>query len=366
MNITIRQHQLLRPLSLVSNVVERRQTLPILANVYLRLESERLTLIGTDLETEITSYVDEVQGRDGECTMTARKLLDICRALPEEAEIGIVIDDSKAIIRSGRSRFQLQTLTAKDFPRLETSHWERRLTMGQRTLKQLLERTGFAMAHQDVRYYLNGLLFELREGLLRTVATDGHRLAKSEESMDTGDTAIYQSIIPRKAVLEMSRFLEDSDAVVTIELNRSHIRATVNRLVFTSKLIDGRFPDYSAVMAPQLKTSLLLERHQFGEMLGRAAILTNEKYRGVRMTIAPERMSVTAHNPEQEEASDEMPIEYNGEEIEIGFNVSYLLDAVKALGGDEVQLRLQDANSSCTLNIPGNEATQYLIMPMRL
>lgn len=365
MQINTSRDQLLRPLNLVTSVVERRQTLPILANVYLCLESGRLTAIGTDLEIEITSFVEDVKGKDGECTVSARKLLDICRALPEKADVTLATDKEKLTIRSGRSRFSLQTLPADDFPRLKTKHWIRRLELKQRDLKGLLERTAFAMAHQDVRYYLNGLLFEIENDTLRAVATDGHRLAKSEISIAEQEQ-IHQAILPRKAVMEMSRILDESDDLVSIELNPNHIQATVGSLVFTSKLIDGRFPDYAAVMAPVLRESLLLDRHAFSEMLSRAAILTNEKYRGIRIGVEPEKMSVSASSPDQEEANDEMPIDYEGDKIEIGFNVSYLLDAVKALGSEQIQFRLQDANSSCTLNIPGDTATQYLVMPMRI
>ena len=365
MQINIPRDRLLHPLTLVSNVVERRQTLPILANVYLRLESGRFTVIGTDLEIEITNSVGDVEGKDGECTVTARKLLDICRALPEKADVTLVTDDGKLAIRSGRSRFSLQTLPAEDFPRLTTKHWNRRLELKQRDLKGLLERTAFAMAHQDVRYYLNGLLFEIGNDTLRAVATDGHRLAKSEVGIAEQEQN-HQAILPRKTVLEMSRLLDESDSLVSIELNPNHIQATLDNLVFTSKLIDGRFPDYAAIMAPVLRESLLLDRQAFGEMLNRAAILTNEKYRGIRLSVEPEKMSVSASSPDQEEANDEMPIDYEGQKIEIGFNVSYLLDAVKALGSEQIQLRLQDANSSCTLNVPGDTATQYLVMPMRI
>ena len=365
MQINIPRDQLLHPLNLVSNVVERRQTLPILANFYLRLESGRFTVIGTDLEIEITSSVGDVEGKDGECTVTARKLLDICRALPEKADVTLVTDNGKLAIRSGRSRFSLQTLPAEDFPRLTTKHWNRRLELKQRDLKGLLERTAFAMAHQDVRYYLNGLLFEIGNDTLRAVATDGHRLAKSEVGIAEQEQN-HQAILPRKTVLEMSRLLDESDSLVSIALNPNHIQATLDHLVFTSQLLDGRFTDYAAIMAPVLRESLLLDRQAFGEMLNRAAILTNEKYRGIRLSVEPEKMSVSASSPDQEEANDEMPIDYEGQKIEIGFNVSYLLDAVKALGSEQIQLRLQDANSSCTLNVPGDTATQYLVMPMRI
>lgn len=366
MKIKIDREQILKPLGFVSNVVERRQTLPILANVHARIDGETLHLTGTDLEVEVSCQVDGIKGQQGECTMTARKLFDICRALPENATLELTVDGEKAQIKSGKSRFTLQTLPATDFPRLETQDWEERLKLSQGGLKKLLEQSSFSMAHQDVRYYLNGLLLERHKGLLRAVATDGHRLAKSDLKVSGGDSTPQQAIVPRKAILELTRLLNDSDDEVTLEFNTNHVRAEVDGVVFTSKLIDGRFPDYQAVMAPELDTVLTISRGQFLDVLSRAAILTNEKFRGIRLELAKDTMKVTAHNPEQEEASDEMAVDYDGPALEIGFNVSYLMDALKALPGDDVELRLKDANSSCTLNAPGDEDTLYLVMPMRL
>jgi len=366
MKIKIDREQILKPLGFVSNVVERRQTLPILANVHARSDGETLHLTGTDLEVEVSCQVEGVSGGKGECTMTARKLFDICRALPENATLELKVDGEQAEITSGKSRFTLQTLPATDFPRLETQNWEERIVMPQSGLKQLLDRTAFSMAHQDVRYYLNGLLVERHKGLLRTVATDGHRLAKSDLKVDGGDDTVRQAIVPRKAILELSRLLADSDEPVTLEFSNNHMRAEAGAVVFTSKLIDGRFPDYQAVMAPELDTVLTVSRGEFLDVLSRAAILTNEKFRGIRLLMDKGRMEVTANNPEQERASDEMAVDYQGGQIEIGFNVSYLMDALKALPGDDVELRLKDANSSCTLNAPGDGDTLYLVMPMRL
>ncbi len=366
MKIKIKRELLLKPLTFISNVVERRQTLPILSNAYLKLESEILSIVGTDLEIEIITNINGVTGNNGEVTFSARKLLDICRALPEGAELVISEEGEKAGIQSGRSRFTLQTLPSDDFPQLETKDWDLEFPTTQSELKGLIERTAFAMAQQDVRYYLNGLLLDIGGGLIRAVATDGHRLAKSEMSFSAVEDKKRQVIVPRKAVLELGRFLEDKEIKVEVAINPNHMRVTLPNMVFTSKLIDGRYPDYEKVIPPDLTTKLILDHEQFRDTLGRAAVLTNEKFRGVRLTITPGLLRVTAHNPEQEEAIDEMPIDYQGSEIEIGFNVHYMIEAINALSAKEVEFVVKDQNSSCIIRNPGNESTLYLVMPMRL
>lgn len=366
MKLSIERDRLLKPLGQVSSVVERRQTLPILGNVYLRFDDRSLVLTGTDLETEVTALVDNVDGGDGECTVAARKLYEICRALPEDAVIKLAADGDRAHIQSGKSRFTLQTLAGSNFPRLETEKWDREFEVKQGELKKLLESTAFSMAQQDVRYYLNGLLLETEAQTLRAVATDGHRLAMSEIKVerDIGDPR--QSIVPRKAVLELGRYLEESSKIVTVAMNPNHIRIKAGSFVFTSKLIDGRFPDYEKVIPKNLSTHLEVERNELYGILARAAILTNEKFKGVRLNLSRNRLLVSAHNPDQEEASDEMQVDYDGGELEIGFNVGYLMEALRILGGEKVDLGLQDPNSSCTVGAPGDESTLYLVMPMRL
>ncbi len=366
MFIEIEKNRLMRPLALVTSVVEKRQTLPILSNIFLRLEDSVLTLTGTDLEVEISFRIEGVQGEDGTCTVTARKLHDIVRSLPDTALVKFSVDGKGAHIQSGRSRFRLQTLPADDFPRLDTKEWEERLRIPENVLRQLLESTSFSMAQQDVRYFLNGVVLEIKGDRIRTVATDGHRLAKSETHLEGSGFAFRQSIVPRKAVLEMMRFLEDEDHPLTIEINSNHIRLQTGVSTLTTKLIDGRFPDYETVLAQQLTVSLPIDRAEITDVLSRTAILTNEKFRGIRLNLTDGLLTVTAHNPEQEEASDEIPVEYDGKELDIGFNVNYLLDALKAIPTEEVELRLQDTNSGCVIREPGNEETTYLVMPMRL
>jgi len=366
MYIEIEKSRLIKPLGLVTSVVEKRQTLPILSNIYLELSGNTLKLTGTDLEVEISFQIENVSGEDGTCTITARKFHDICRSLPDSAVLKIRSDGNGAQIQCGRSRFKLQTLPADDFPSLDTKGWEERLKVPEQSIKSLLDATSFSMAQQDVRYFLNGVLLEVRENSLRAVATDGHRLAKSEIGIPGDGFKLRQAIIPRKAVLEMQRFLEDSDRELTLEMNPSHIRLQNETSTLTTKLIDGRFPDYETVMAQQLNVVLDQNRAELIDVLTRTSILTNEKFRGIRLDIVDNLISVTAHNPEQEEASDEIVTEYTGAEIDIGFNVNYLLDALKAVSSETVELRLQDSNSGCTIRDPEDEETLYLVMPMRL
>jgi DNA polymerase-3 subunit beta len=366
MKISTTRDQLLKPLTYIGSVVERRQTLPILANAHLRLDGDTLTLTGTDLEVEVIAVARGVAGQAGETTVAARKLLDICRALPDGADLLLAEEGERATIQSGRSRFTLQTLPPGDFPRIETEAWDQELALPQGELKALLDRTAFSMAQQDVRYYLNGLLLELTGRTLRAVATDGHRLAKSELNLAEPVAQNRQIIVPRKAVMELARLLSDSEEPIQILINPNHLRVAMGDFTFTSKLIDGRYPDYEKVIPAGTTVSLSLPHKDFHDTLSRAAILTNDKFRGVRLNIANGTLAATAHNPEQEEASDEMAVEYDGEELEIGFNVTYLMEAVNALAGDVVEFSVKDQNSSCVLRRPGDQSTLYLVMPMRL
>ena len=365
MKLSIERDRLLRPLAYVTSVVEKRQTLPILGNVLLEYVDGALVMVGTDLETEILTRVEDVTGTEGNCTVTARKLYEICRSLPEDASLEITGGGDKTSVKSGRSRFSLQSLPASDFPRLEAQDEDLEFSCDRKALRRLLERTAFAMAQQDVRYYLNGCLLELRDSELRAVATDGHRLAKGTLRTEANFPEIRQVIVPRKAVMELIRLLED-EGPVRLALDTSHLRANLGPVVFTTKLIDGRFPDYEKVIPTSLSTHLLVDRLAFFDILARTAILTNEKFRGVRLNVESGIMRVTSHNPEQEEAVDEMEVEYAGGGIEIGFNVGYLMDALRAMETDQVDFGLQDANSSCTVQAPEDDGTLYLVMPMRL
>ena len=365
MRISLKREDLLKPLAIVAGVVERRQTLPILSNILLRHDGKELVLTGTDLEVEISARVAGA-GSSGEVTVPARKLYDICKALPNEAVIDISLEKEKVLIKSGKSRFRLLTMPASEFPAIETAQWETNINLSQKSLRWLLEKTMFCMAQQDVRYYLNGLLLEARGKHLRGVATDGHRLSMADVDISHSIDKEKQVIVPRKGVQEMTRFLDDSDTEVQLQIGANHLRCTLKDITFTSKLIDGRFPDYNRVIPAAQEKKILLPRTLFRETLNRSAILSNEKYRGVRFGLSNNLMTITAHNPEQEEAQEEVVITYAGEDLEIGFNVNYISDAVAALDSEQVEFCLNDPSSSCVLRTPGDTKHLYVVMPMRL
>ncbi len=366
MQINIQREGLLKPLSLVAGAVERRQTLPILANVLIELKGKELKLTGTDLEIEVVTHTDVKPGENGAITIPARKLLDICRTLSADTKIDLRLDKGKVIIKAGRSRFTLATLPTTDFPNLETTEWEQTFTLPQGVFKGLLARTQFCMAQQDVRYYLNGLLLELENKQVRAVATDGHRMAMSDIKLKQTVEETKQVIIPRKGVQEISRLLEDNDNNIEVRLSPNHLQLVTGDLVFTTKLIDGRFPDYNKVIPIKQTKKLKIDRDNLKEALTRVAILSNEKYRGVRFNLSDGSLKITAHNPEQEEAQEELTVDYKGEELEIGFNVNYIIDAVSALNEGIIEISLEDANSSCVIVNPEATHTQYIVMPMRL
>lgn len=367
MKFSIAREQLLPALQVIGGVVERRQTLPILANTLLVVDEGQLSLTATDMEVELVVRLALEGGEAGETTLPARKLLDICRTLPEAAKLNFDIEGDKARLKSGRSRFTLATLPAQEYPGTEISTASAQFAVAQGLLRQLLEDTQFAMAQQDVRYYLNGLLLELNPDSLRAVATDGHRLALSECSLSTGVETPLPIIVPRKGVQELLRLLDNSDEEITLQVSSNHIRIDTGRIQFTSKLIDGRFPDYQRVIPANSDNVLTAGRDTVRQSLTRASILSNEKYRGIRLMIQPGMLRALAHNPEQEEAEEEIEVEYSGGEIEIGFNVSYLLDALGAVRSERVQMAFADAQSSCLI-LPdaGDQHSKYVVMPMRL
>lgn len=365
MQITLAREDLLKPLGYVTGVVERRQTLPVLSYLLLRQHEGEFTLTGTDLEIEIVAKLNH-KGGGIDMTLPARKLFDICRALPPDAEITIKKEGEKSIVKSGKSRFALTAVPIADFPSLQASQWEQALTINQNALRNLFEQTHFCMAQQDVRYYLNGLLLEVTGKKIRAVATDGHRMAVSEIDLDKKAPGERQIIVPRKGVQELLRLLNDSDEPVELEFSPNHLRAKTSEFIFTSKLIDGRYPDYNKVIPEKQSKKISIERNMFRETLGRVAILSSEKYRGVRLSLNSKLLRLTAHNPEQEEAQEEISVDYSGDGMEIGFNVNYMIEAIGALRSSNIIFGLNDPNSSCTLASPDSAYPQYVIMPMRL
>ncbi|KGI79168.1 DNA polymerase III subunit beta [Oleiagrimonas soli] len=366
MQFGIQREVLLKPLQQVVGVVERRQTLPVLANLLVQAQDGKVAFTGTDLEVEMVANIAVEGASDGEVTIPARKLFDIVRALPDGVHIDLALNGERVALKAGRSRFTLATLPASEFPTIDDIELVERVSLPEAVLKDLMDRTAFAMANQDVRYYLNGMLLDLNEDTLRCVATDGHRLALAETALSSGVGSRRQIIIPRKGVMELIGLFEAGDGEVELEFGRNHLRVRRGEVTFTSKLIDGRFPDYEAVIPIGADKEVHLQRDALRAALQRAAILSNEKYRGVKLEVSPNKLRIIAHNPEQEEAVEELEAETGVDDLAVGFNVGYLMDALGALAGDKVQVNLRDAQSSCLLQSSEDDRIRHVIMPLRL
>lgn len=365
MKLTAAREDILTPLQSVIGVVERRQTMPVLANVLLAARDGQLSVTGTDLEVELVATSQASVQQTGDITVPGRKLLDIFRSLPEKTSVALSTEGERVSLRAGRSRFTLSSLPASEFPLVEEINAQQTLTVAQGEFRRLIDKTHFSMAQQDVRYYLNGLLLETDGKTLRAVATDGHRLALCETELAGKAQTSQQVIVPRKGVLELQRIL-GTEGNIELAVGTNHVRAKIGEIRFTSKLIDGRFPEYGRVIPASPARTVEAERESLKLALQRTAILSNEKYRGIRLTARPGLLIIQAHNPEQEEAEDQVEVTYTGEEVEIGFNVNYLLDALGAIDSDKVQIGLSDSNSSCLIHAPGTTHTKYVVMPMRL
>src|SRR5580658_2796202 len=365
MKLTAAREDFLTPLQSVIGVVERRQTMPILANVLLSVREDHLSITGSDLEVELVASRQVTGQEPGDVNIPGRKLLDIFRARSEKTAVTLSAEGDRVNIRAGRSRFALSSLPASEFPVVDDINAQQTLTISQADLGKLIAKTHFAMAQQDVRYYLNGMLLETEGKTLRAVATDGHRLALCEAQLPAMARTAQQVIVPRKGVLELQRIL-GVEGTVELAIGTNHVRAQIGDIRFTSKLIDGRFPEYSRVVPANPTKKIHAEREQLRQAFQRTAILSNEKYRGIRLALKSGLLTVQAHNPEQEEAEDQVEVRYEGDEVEIGFNVNYLLDALSAIDTDRVEIGLTDANSSCLIRAPGTTNTKYVVMPMRL
>ncbi|MCH8497681.1 MAG: DNA polymerase III subunit beta [Marinobacter sp.] len=367
MKLTISRESLLTPLQSIAGVVEKKQTMPVLSNVLLAAEGNCLTLTGTNMEVELVGRVQPVHvDQPGRITVPARKLADICRALGDDAPIELLVQGDRLQVKCGASSFTLSTLPAEHFPNVEDEPESFRLEMSQSDLGRMLDATAFAMAQQDVRYYLNGLLLEVGEDHLRTVATDGHRLALAEQKLATGIAEQRQVIVPRKGVLELSRLLDDVDTPVVLVIGDNHLRATVGSYTFTSKLIEGKFPDYQRVIPRNGDKVVFADRASLKNTLQRAAILSHENIRGVRLSLSSGELRVFANNPDQEQAEDSLSVDYQGESLQIGFNVVYLVDVMNALNNDQVKITLSNANSSALIEAQNDDGCLYVVMPMRL
>ena len=366
MHIRAQREQLIHALNKVGGVIERRQTLPILGNLHIHADLDRLTLTGTDREVEIRTHLECSALEPGDITVPARKFIDIARSLPEDVEVGVKVSNLRATITAGRSRFNLSTLPAEDYPMMDLESGGLRVEIEQGVFKELLDKTAFAMANQDVRYYLNGLLFKVDGRGFTAVATDGHRLARIEWSAELQIDEPIQVIIPRKTVLEIARLLDVAGVGVELTFSSRTLRAVIGDTVLLSKLVDGRYPEYERVIPLMADKVAIIDRDGLRQSLLRTSILSNEKFKGIRLSFAENELTVQAHNPEQEEAEESLTIEYADEPLTIGFNVAYLLDVLSVVDDSRVELRLADANSSALMRGAGREEQTYVVMPMLL
>lgn len=358
---------LLRPLQTVSGIVERRHTLPILANILIRKQGEAVSFLTTDTEIQIVTHASiGMSEENAATTVSARKILDILRALPDSSDVTISLNDRRLVVSSGKSRFSLQTLPADDFPMVsQPSEYTTSVTISQKALKNLFSMVYFAMAQQDIRYYLNGLLLQTDGKMIKAVATDGHRLAFCQMETDQ-EFPKNDIIIPRKTILELQRLLDDSEEPVRIDFSSIQVRFVFGDVELISKLVEGKFPDYTRVIPKGYRNKFPISRESLQRALQRAAIMTNDKFKGIRCILAQGSIKISSTNSDQEEAIEEIEIDYSGDNIDIGFNVTYLLDVLGNLRNDEISVELGDANSSALISIPDNTDFKYVVMPMRI
>ena len=367
MKFTVTREQVLEPLQWVTGGVERRQTQPILASLLVEAEPDHLRLTGTDQEVELVVCIDDCPTDQGEpFTIPARKFLDICRSLPASAEIRVEPEDGRLLLSSGRFKSHLANLPAEEFPRVTLEKGVTRFEVPARDLSQLLDRCSFAMAQQDVRYFFNGMLLELDAGRIRVVATNGQRLSTSFLDTEITVSGKRQVIIPRKGVAELGRLLPAVDQPVSIELTDNHLRATCGSAVMTTRLIDAIFPDYSRAIPAGGDKVLTGDRQEVREALTRTAILSNEMYRNVRLRLTAGALAIEANNPLQEEAEEIVAVDYGGDELEIGFNVGYLVDALGAISGDRIRMQFTDPGSAVLITDVEDDSSIYVVSPMML
>ncbi len=367
MKLTITREAILNPLQIISGVVERKQTMPVLSNILIEAQNGSLKLTGTNMEVELVCNLESAQiSQAGRITVPARKLSDICRSLPAEASIDLSLEGEKIHLRSGKSHFSLATLPADQFPNTEESQHDLALNLSQKEFKHMLDATSFAMAQQDVRYYLNGMLLEIGHQYVRMVATDGHRLALSSLLTDKSIDVEKQVIVPRKGIIELSRLLSDTDEEITVSISDNHIFSTIGNFKFTSKLIDGKFPDYNRVIPKGGDKVMIADRHALKNMLSRASILSHENIRGIQLHLSNNQLQVFANNPEHEQAEDCLEVGYSGDDLQIGFNVSYLIDVMNVISSENIKITMLNANSSALIESLDDDGNLYVIMPMRL
>ncbi|MDP2100083.1 MAG: DNA polymerase III subunit beta [Methylobacter sp.] len=366
MKFIINREEILLPLQQIVSVIEKRQTMPILSNVLMVIEEEQLTLTGTDLEIQIIAKINIAAITPGSITVPARKFLDICRLLPSGAEIKFELQEDKVKITSNRSRFSLSCLPADNYPEFAESELENHLFINAGKFKKALDKTVFCMANQDVRYYLNGLLVNVSNSKLKLVASDGHRLSIYEDDLDQATGFEARIILPRKGVLELSRLLDDPEAELKVEFSSNNIRVFIKNLIFSAKLVDSKYPDFGKVFQQEFFNKMLIQKQVLKDALTRVAILSNEKFKGVTFDITPDSLKISTHNPEHDEAEEELMIEYSGEPLTIAFNAQYLLDAVSNLDSEMAVLTIASNASSCFIDEPDECGYKFIVMPMRL
>ncbi|MBI2791519.1 MAG: DNA polymerase III subunit beta [Gammaproteobacteria bacterium] len=372
MQFTIHREALLKPLQRVQGALERRQTLPILANILVVVKNQLLSLTGTDLEIEMIARVPlSNPAQSGATTIPGKKLIDICKALPEHAQISIEAADNKVVVRSGRSRYSIACLPAENFPKVEESPGDVELSVKQSVLRQLLDVTCFAMAHQDVRYYLNGVLMAFNQEEVRTVATDGHRLATMALPVRSHLTHPLAVIVPRKAVTEMQRLFQEGDEEIGLVIGKNHLRAVTTHTSFVTKLIEGKFPDYQRVLPQDPPHQFEVSRELLKQALLRVSVLFTDKYRGVGLMFTSNLLRIIATTPDKDEVEDEVEIAYQGPAIEIGANASYLIEYLNIVKSDMVKVAFTSPNHVILFETALNEAEpqakhSYVVMPMRL
>ena len=366
MKFIINREEILTPLQQIVSVIEKRQTMPILSNVLMVMEEDQLILTGTDLEIQIIAKINIATVTPGSITVPARKFLDICRLLPNGAEIKFELQGDKVKIASNRSRFSLSCLPADNYPEFAESELENRLFINAGKFKKALDKTVFCMANQDVRYYLNGLLLNVSNSKLKLVASDGHRLSIYEDNLDQATGFEARIILPRKGVLELNRLLDDPEAELKIEFSNNNIRIFIKNIIFSAKLVDSKYPDFGKVFQQEFFNPICIQRQVLKDALTRVAILSNEKFKGITFDITPESLKISTHNPEHDEAEEELVIEYVGEPLTIAFNAQYLLDAVSNLDSELAVLTIASNASSCFIDEPDDCGYKFIVMPMRL
>lgn len=366
MIFNIQRETLLHPLSEINGVVEKKQTLAILGNFFIKAYNGILSITASDSEVEMVGTCQADIIEEGEITLPARKFFDICRALPDGAIINFSEEENKCLIQAGKSKFSLATLPGKEFPLIENIETYDSLTLETTVFKRLLAQSAFCMAVQDVRYFLNGLLFEIDDNKIRCVAADGHRLALSETDFDNDNNVNKQLLIPRKGVLELQKLIRDKETNIKINVGKNHINFICDTISLTSKLIDGNFPDYQTVIPLNMEKTLVTNKALLKSALQRVSILSNEQYKGVKLNISNNSMQIIGHNPEQEQAEETIEIQSDIEDIRTGFNVTYLLDALNAIDGDDIMFNFKDALSSCLIKHPADNSCRLVIMPIRI